>query len=134
VASPPVQSKVLISERLLSESLVLAFPRGHRFKKYDGVPWKALVDQPYVLFAQRRAPAYDEGYRVSGALTGDEGLERVMATLLDQIQFAILRGSRAYFEVTNSMNQPTIKMLFISGLSRIHVEGAIGTVSAIRPA
>jgi len=59
ILRPPVQSKVLVSERLLSESLVLAFPRGHRFKNCDGVPWKALVDQPYVLFSQRRAPAYE---------------------------------------------------------------------------
>src|SRR2546428_10916747 len=47
-----------MSERLLSESLVVAFPRGHRFTSYERVPWDALVDQPYVLFSRRRAPAY----------------------------------------------------------------------------
>ena len=59
ILRPPVQSKALMSARLLSESLVVAFPRGHRFKNYERVPWKALVDQPYVLFSRRRAPAYD---------------------------------------------------------------------------
>ena len=43
----------------MSESLIVAFPRGHRFKNYERVPWSALVDQPYVLFSRRRAPAYE---------------------------------------------------------------------------
>jgi len=43
ILRPPVQSKALMSERLLSESLVVAFPRGHRFKNYRRVPWRALV-------------------------------------------------------------------------------------------
>jgi DNA-binding transcriptional LysR family regulator len=59
ILRPPVQSKTLISERLVSESLVVAFPRGHRFKNYDRVPWRALIDQPYVLFSRRRAPAFE---------------------------------------------------------------------------
>jgi DNA-binding transcriptional LysR family regulator len=56
---PPVQSKALISERLLSEHLVVAFPRGHRFKNYGRVVWSALGGEPYVLFSRRRAPAFD---------------------------------------------------------------------------
>ena len=59
ILRPPVQSKALISERLLSENLVVAFPRGHRFKSYGRVPWTALADEPYVLFSRRRAPAFD---------------------------------------------------------------------------
>ena len=59
ILRPPVQSKALMSERLLSESLVVAFPRGHRFKNYRRVPWRALVDEPYVLFSRRRAPAFE---------------------------------------------------------------------------
>jgi len=59
ILRPPVQSKALISERLLSETLVVAFPRGHRFKSYGRVVWSALVDEPYVLFSRRRAPAFD---------------------------------------------------------------------------
>jgi DNA-binding transcriptional LysR family regulator len=59
ILRPPVQSKALMSERLLSESLVVAFPRGHRFKNYERVPWRALVDEPYVLFSRRRAPAFE---------------------------------------------------------------------------
>ena len=59
ILRPPVQSKALISERLLSESLVVAFPRGHRFKSYGRVPWTTLADEPYVLFSRRRAPAFD---------------------------------------------------------------------------
>jgi DNA-binding transcriptional LysR family regulator len=59
ILRPPVPSKTLISERLLSESLVVAFPRGHRFKSYGRVPWSALADEPYVLFSHRRAPAFD---------------------------------------------------------------------------
>src|SRR2546428_943290 len=47
-----------MSERLLSESLVVAFPRGHQFTNYERVPWEALVEQPYVLFSHRRPPAY----------------------------------------------------------------------------
>ena len=34
ILRPPVQSKALMSERLLSESLVVAFPQGHRFRNY----------------------------------------------------------------------------------------------------
>jgi DNA-binding transcriptional LysR family regulator len=59
ILRPPVQSKALMSERLLSESLVVAFPRGHRFKNYARVSWRALVDEPYVLFSRRRAPAFE---------------------------------------------------------------------------
>jgi DNA-binding transcriptional LysR family regulator len=59
ILRPPVPSKTLASERLLSEHLVVAFPRGHRFMRYERVPWKALVDQPYVLCSRRRAPAYE---------------------------------------------------------------------------
>lgn len=59
ILRPPVPSKGLTSESLVSESLVVAFPRGHRFKHYERVPWKALVDEPYVLFSRRRAPAYE---------------------------------------------------------------------------
>jgi DNA-binding transcriptional LysR family regulator len=59
ILRPPVPSKLLASERLLSECLVVAFPRGHRFRSYERVPWKALVDEPYVLFSRRRAPAYE---------------------------------------------------------------------------
>ena len=59
ILRPPVQSKALTSERLLSENLVVAFPRGHRFKRYGRVPWGALVDEPYVLFSRRRAPAFE---------------------------------------------------------------------------
>jgi len=59
ILRPPVPSKALISERLLSENLVVAFPRGHRFKSYGRVFWPALGDEPYVLFSRRRAPAFD---------------------------------------------------------------------------
>ena len=59
ILRPPVPSKALVSERLLSETLVVAFPREHRFKNYGRVPWRALVDEPYVLFSRRRAPAFD---------------------------------------------------------------------------
>jgi len=59
ILRPPVQSKGLLSERLLSESLVVAFPRGHPFRNYDRVPWRALADQPYVLCSRRRAPAFE---------------------------------------------------------------------------
>jgi DNA-binding transcriptional LysR family regulator len=59
ILRPPVPSKTLISERLLLENLVVAFPRGHRFKSYGRVPWSALADEPYVLFSHRRAPAFD---------------------------------------------------------------------------
>jgi DNA-binding transcriptional LysR family regulator len=59
ILRPPVQSKALLSERLLSEHLVVAFPRGHRFKHHGRVPWKSLADEPYVLFSRRRAPAFE---------------------------------------------------------------------------
>jgi len=55
ILRPPVQSKVLISERLLSESLILAFPRGHRFKTHDEVPWQALADEAVVARACHEA-------------------------------------------------------------------------------
>jgi len=59
ILRPPVPGKSLVSERLSSESLVVAFPRGHPFRNHDRVSWKALVDQPYVLVSRRRAPAFE---------------------------------------------------------------------------
>src|SRR4029453_19615389 len=59
ILRPPVQSKVLMSERLLSESLVVAFPQGHPLKNYGRVPWRVLADHPYVLCSRRRAPAFE---------------------------------------------------------------------------
>src|SRR5262249_12112209 len=59
ILAPPVLSKVLMSERLLSEHLVVAFPQGHRLKNYDRVPWSTLAGQPYVLCSRRRAPAFE---------------------------------------------------------------------------
>jgi len=59
ILRPPVPSKALLSERLLSENLVVAFPRGHRFRNAGRVSWAALGDEPYVLFSRRRAPAFD---------------------------------------------------------------------------
>jgi DNA-binding transcriptional LysR family regulator len=59
ILRPPVQSKALQGERLWSENLMVAFPRGHRFKSYERVPWSALGDEPYVQFSRRRAPAFE---------------------------------------------------------------------------
>jgi len=59
ILRPPVPSKSLVSERLSTESLVVAFPRGHPFKNHERISWMALVDQPYVLVSRRRAPAFD---------------------------------------------------------------------------
>jgi DNA-binding transcriptional LysR family regulator len=59
ILRPPVSSKYLVSESLTSENLVVAFARGHPFQHQDRVPWAALVDQPYVLFSRRRAPAFE---------------------------------------------------------------------------
>src|SRR5262249_22408648 len=59
ILRPPVQSKVLMSERLRSENLVVAFPQGHPLKNYARVPWRVLEDHPYVLCSRRRAPAFD---------------------------------------------------------------------------
>ena len=59
ILRPPVPGKSLESERLSSESLVVAFPRGHPFKNHERVSWMALVDQPYVLVSRRRAPAFE---------------------------------------------------------------------------
>jgi DNA-binding transcriptional LysR family regulator len=59
ILRPPVPSKALQSERLFSENLVVAFPRGHRFRKIARVSWAVLGAEPYVLFSRRRAPAFD---------------------------------------------------------------------------
>src|SRR5258708_2798761 len=59
ILRPPVQSQALMTERLLSETLVVAFPRGHQFKNYERVPWRALTKQPYILFSRRKAPAFE---------------------------------------------------------------------------
>jgi DNA-binding transcriptional LysR family regulator len=59
ILRPPVPGKFLVSEHLASESLVVAFPRGHPFKNHERLPWMALVDQPYVLFSRKRAPAFE---------------------------------------------------------------------------
>ena len=59
ILRPPVQSPALMAERLLSEKLAVAFPRGHQFKHYERVPWRALANQPYILFSRRKAPAFE---------------------------------------------------------------------------
>jgi DNA-binding transcriptional LysR family regulator len=59
ILRPPVPSKTLMSERLLSENLVVAFPQGHSLKNYDRVPWRMLAEHPYVLCSRRRAPAFE---------------------------------------------------------------------------
>jgi DNA-binding transcriptional LysR family regulator len=59
ILRPPVQSQALMTERLLAEKLVVAFPRGHQFKNYERVPWSALAKQPYILFSRRKAPAFE---------------------------------------------------------------------------
>lgn len=59
ILRPPVQSQALMTERLLSEKLVVAFPSGHQFEHYERVPWGALANQPYILSSRRRTPAFD---------------------------------------------------------------------------
>jgi DNA-binding transcriptional LysR family regulator len=59
ILRPPVQNQALMTEPLMAERLVVAFPRGHRFAGSHRVPWRDLADEPYVLLSRRRAPAFD---------------------------------------------------------------------------
>jgi DNA-binding transcriptional LysR family regulator len=55
----PVDAADLVTEPLLSEPLVVAFPQRHRFAAYQRVPWRALSGEPYILFSPKRAPNYN---------------------------------------------------------------------------
>jgi DNA-binding transcriptional LysR family regulator len=59
ILRPPVNSRALMTESLLTERLVVAFPRGHRFAAHHRVPWRELADEAYVLLSRRRAPTFD---------------------------------------------------------------------------
>src|SRR5262250_672215 len=59
ILRPPVNNQALLTEPLLSERLLIAFPRGHRFAAYRLVPWAELAHEPYVLLSRRRAPSFD---------------------------------------------------------------------------
>src|SRR5712691_3430464 len=59
ILRPPVHSQALMTEPLLVERLVVAFPQGHRFAGSHRVSWRDLADEPYVLLSRRRAPAFD---------------------------------------------------------------------------
>jgi DNA-binding transcriptional LysR family regulator len=59
ILRPPVHSQALLTEPLLAERLVVAFPRGHRFAAYRRVPWAELSHEAYVLLSRRRAPSFD---------------------------------------------------------------------------
>jgi DNA-binding transcriptional LysR family regulator len=59
ILRPPVHSQALMTESLLAEQLLVAFPQGHRFGAYHSVPWRALADEAYVLLSRRRAPAFE---------------------------------------------------------------------------
>jgi DNA-binding transcriptional LysR family regulator len=59
ILRPPVHSQALMTESLLAERLVVAFPRGHRFAHHDRVPWRELAHEAYVLLSRRRAPSFD---------------------------------------------------------------------------
>jgi len=59
ILRPPVHRQTLMTESLLTERLVVAFPQGHRFAAYRRVPWRELADEAYVLLSRRRAPTFD---------------------------------------------------------------------------
>ena len=59
ILRPPVHRPTLMTEPLLTERLVVAFPQGHRFAAYRRVPWRELADEAYVLLSRRRAPTFD---------------------------------------------------------------------------
>lgn len=59
ITRPPVDGDSLVTEPLLSEPLVVAFPRGHRFTAYTRIPWGELAGEAYIAFSRERAPTYD---------------------------------------------------------------------------
>jgi DNA-binding transcriptional LysR family regulator len=59
ILRPPVDRRMLMTEPLLTERLVVVFPRGHRFTAHRRVPWRELADEAYVLLSRRRAPSFD---------------------------------------------------------------------------
>jgi DNA-binding transcriptional LysR family regulator len=59
VAMPP-QDPTLVGRLVMRESLVVAFPEGHRFARFAKVPLGELADEPYTGFPRRIAPVpYD---------------------------------------------------------------------------
>jgi DNA-binding transcriptional LysR family regulator len=58
ILRPPVEGADLVTEPLLSEPLVVAFPHRHRFATFRRVPWRALSEEPYIGFSPKRAPSY----------------------------------------------------------------------------
>jgi DNA-binding transcriptional LysR family regulator len=71
ILRPPVRSRALLTEPLLTERLVVAFPRGHRFAAHRQVPWRDLSGEAYVLLSRRRAPTFD---RIVSQACADAGL------------------------------------------------------------
>jgi DNA-binding transcriptional LysR family regulator len=58
ILRPPVSYGDLATERLVSEPLIIIFPRGHRFGRYRRVPWRRLADEPYIALTAQSAPAF----------------------------------------------------------------------------
>ena len=58
ILRPPVNNGGLVTEPLVSEPLIVIFPKGHRFERYRQVPWRRLADQPYIALTAQRAPAF----------------------------------------------------------------------------
>jgi DNA-binding transcriptional LysR family regulator len=59
ILRPTVDSRMLMTEPLLTERLVVVFPRGHQFTAHRRVPWRELAEEAYVLLSRRRAPSFD---------------------------------------------------------------------------
>lgn len=61
---PPLESKELEWETILTEDFVLAVPQTHRLAKRRSVPAAALHDEPFILFNRQQSPLFYE--RITG--------------------------------------------------------------------
>src|SRR3989454_6246090 len=83
ILRPPVHRQTLMTESLLTERLVVAFPQGHRFAAYRRVPWRELADEAYVLLSRRRAPTFDG---IVSQACADAGLTLIVRSGVDHPQ------------------------------------------------
>jgi len=69
--SLPVMDPSLAVEKIKSEPLWLAMPKGHALTRYDRVPLKALENEPMILFPRRVTPGLHDSLT---ALCRNEGV------------------------------------------------------------
>jgi DNA-binding transcriptional LysR family regulator len=81
----PVNDRALATERIRSESVVIALPDGHRLARHRRVPRAALATEPGVLLRRERGPAF---YDSLGAYCREAGFALVARYEVDRLETA----------------------------------------------